>query len=147
MGLVEIKLVDLAEPARLLPEDKPVVLVNLIKFKAQATYPEGSPHTAIPGREAYYTRYVATFSEISASLASTPDDKFKPLYLGNVVANMLAKPYGGDESFDMVGIIQYRNFGAFRKVIESKEYEERALPHRLASIEDYRLYVATEMSV
>ncbi|KAL6252781.1 hypothetical protein RBB50_000500 [Rhinocladiella similis] len=147
MGLVEIKLVDLAGPAKSLPEDKPVVLVNLIKFKAQATYPEGSPHTPIPGREAYYTRYIANFSRISASLASRPEDQFKPLYLGNVEANMIAKPYGGDETFDMVGIIQYPNFGVFRRVIESDEYEEKALPHRLASIEDYRLYVATEMSV
>ncbi|KAJ9624306.1 hypothetical protein H2204_010862 [Knufia peltigerae] len=147
MGLVEIKLVDLAETAKSIAADKPVVMVNLIKFKEQATYPEGSPHTSIPGHEAYYSRYIANFSRISTSMASNPEDKFKPLFLGNIQANIIAKPYGGDETFDMVGIIHYPNFAAFRKVIECEEYKETALPHRLAAIEDYRLYLATEMVV
>ena len=36
-----------------LPDDEPVVMLNLLRFRARAEYPEGSGHAPCTGREAY----------------------------------------------------------------------------------------------
>lgn len=157
MAPIEIHLTDLAVAAKSIPENTPVVMINLIKFKPQTTYPEGSPHSPLSGQEAYLTRYGGAFFQLSASMSSSSSsdsdesekhiEPVKPLFLGKPQANLIAEPYGGKEVWDMVGIIWYPNFATFRTLLESNEYQEQALPHRLASIEEYRLYVATELSM
>lgn len=144
MSPTEIRLIDLAEAAKSLPENVPVVMINLIKFKPRTTYPEGSPFTAMSGEEAYVTRYGGAFLEFAASHSNGSEPLFKPLYSGKPQANFVARPHGGNETWDRVGVIWYPNFAAFRKWVDSKEYEEKALPHRLACIEDYRLYATTQ---
>ncbi len=148
MAPIEIHLVDLGVAEKSIPENTPVVMINLIKFKPQTTYPKGSPHSTLSGQEAYLTRYGGAFFQLSASMSSDSEQPtVKPLFLGKPQANLIAEPYGGKDIWDMVGIIWYPNFAAFRKLLESKDYQEQALPHRLASIEEYRLYAATELSL
>jgi len=35
-----------------LTDDEPVVMLNFLRFREQASYPEGSPHPPCSGREA-----------------------------------------------------------------------------------------------
>lgn len=143
MSPVEIHLIDLSVAAKQIPADKPVVMINLLKFKAVTTYPEGSPHSPCSGEEAYLTRYVTAFSKFNESV--NPDEpNYKVLWLGRPQANMVAPPSGGKEIWDRVGIIWYPNFATFTRWVGSKEYQEGPLIHRLAALEDYRLYATTE---
>lgn len=144
MSTTEIRLVDLAEAAKSLPENKPIVMINLIKFKPRTTYPEGSPFSEMPAEEAYVTRYGGAFFEFAKRHSNSAEPLFKALWQGKPQANFVAPPHGGNETWDRVGIIWYPNFAAFRKWVDSKEYEEKALPHRLACLEDYRLYATIE---
>lgn len=142
MATTEIHLADLSIAAKSIPPSDPVVMINLIKFKPQTTYPEGSPHTTVSGEEAYLTRYVPAFFEFVASISEGSEPLMKPLWFGKPQANLIAEPHGGKESWDRVGIIWYPNFATFRRWVESKEYQEGPLQHRLAALEDYRLYAS-----
>ena len=144
MAPIEIQLVDLNNAAKLIPENTPVVMINLIKFKPQTTYPEGTPYTAMSGEEAYATHYVSAFFEFFKSKAEGSEPPFKVLFSGKPQTNLVAQPYGGKETWDRVAILWYPDFATFRLWVESKEYKEGPLIHRLASLEDYRLYAAIE---
>ena len=50
-----------------------------------------------------------------------------------------------NEKWDMVALVRYPNFSAFRKVVESEMYIKDAQPHRIASLEDWKLYATTEI--
>ncbi|KAI1620664.1 hypothetical protein EDD37DRAFT_164263 [Exophiala viscosa] len=145
MSAIEIHVTDLAVAAKSIPENTPVVMVNLIRFKTETTYPKHSDHSPTSGKEAYLGRYVPAWGAISASVAGS-DDAVKPLFLGTPHASLLAGPFG-KEMWDLVRVIAYPNFEAFKKVLESKQYEDTALPHRLASIEDWRLYATTQWTL
>jgi len=144
MSTTEIRLINLSEAAKSIPSDVPVVMINLIKFKPQTTYPAGSPFTQISGEEAYMTRYVAAFMKFVASISEEgAEPLMKPLWFGPSHENLVAQPHGGNETWDRVGIIWYPNFATFRRWVESEEYAEGPLQTRLASLEDYRLYATT----
>ncbi|KIV82353.1 hypothetical protein PV11_04472 [Exophiala sideris] len=145
MSVTEIQVTDLSVAAKGIPEDTPVVMVNLLRFKTETTYPKHLDHAPSTGREAYLGRYVPAWSAICASVAGS-DDAIKPLFLGKPHASLLAGPFGA-EMWDVVGVITYPSFRAFREVLESKQYQDTALPHRLASLEDWRLYATTELKL
>ncbi|KEF53085.1 uncharacterized protein A1O9_10993 [Exophiala aquamarina CBS 119918] len=144
MSTTEIHLIDLSVAEKSIPSGVPVVMINLIKFKPQTTYPAGSPFTQVSGEEAYTTRYVTAFMKFVASVSEEGSEPLmKPLWFGVPQANLVAKPHGGNETWDRVGIIWYPNFETFRRWVDSKEYADGPLHHRLASLEDYRLYAST----
>lgn len=140
MAATKINLVDLDTAAKSIPADVPVAMLNLLKFKTQATYPEGSAHTNISGEQAYLTRYIPGIMEITSAWGEDSGASMKPLWVGKLQANMLAEPFNGKDDWDRIGIIWYPNFAAFRKLVESKEYAAGPLQHRHAALEDYRLY-------
>lgn len=140
MAATEIDLIDLDTAAKLIPADVPIAMINLLKFRPQTVYPEGSPDTNIPGEEAYLTRYVASIRKITAAWGEDSGAAMKPLWLGKFQANMLAGPFDGNEAWDRVGIVWYTNFAAFRKLVESEEYAAGPLKHRHAALEDWRLF-------
>jgi uncharacterized protein (DUF1330 family) len=103
-------------------EDGPFVMVNLLKFKERADYPDGSD-AGLSGREAY-ARYGAG---VQACLAAVGG---KSLYAGAVTELMLGEVEG---LWDMVALAQYPSRAAMMKMIQSPEYQAIE-KHRVAGL-------------
>lgn len=103
-------------------EDGPFVMVNLLKFKERADYPDGS-EPDLTGREAY-GRYGAG---VQACLAAVGG---KSLYAGAVTDLMLGE---ADELWDMVALAQYPSRAAMMAMVQSPEYQAIE-KHRIAGL-------------
>lgn len=116
-----------------IPESTGFVMVNLLHFKEQADYGDKKDVIPCSGQEAYLNRYVPAFNKVAEA------ENISGItinYIGSV-AGLLAVP--PDEHWDIIALVQYPDYAAFRKVSESKAYLEDAEPHRLAALEDLRL--------
>jgi uncharacterized protein (DUF1330 family) len=103
-------------------EDGLFVMVNLLKFKECADYPDGSD-PELSGREAY-ARYGAG---VQACLAAVGG---KALYAGAVTELMLGEV---DELWDMVALAQYPSRAAMMTMVQSPEYQAIE-KHRIAGL-------------
>ena len=119
-----------------IPEDRPVVMLNLLRFRSRTTYEENSGFSDVSGAEAY-GRYRKAFHAVTQSL----NIPITVVYAG--------KPYTGlvpdIGRWDMMALVQYPSFAAFRNVIESEAYIRTAQPHRLAALEDWFFMPTTEV--
>ncbi|KAF3765618.1 hypothetical protein M406DRAFT_355993 [Cryphonectria parasitica EP155] len=87
-------------------------------------------------------RYVPALFSLSAKLGIN----VTVVYLGEAHASLFTGKAGGEgDRWDITGIIRYEKFGDFRKLTEHEDYVKEALPHRLASLEEARLVVTTEL--
>ena len=94
------------------PEDGPFVMVNLLKFKPKAEYPDGSD-AHLSGREAY-ARYGAAVAKLVAGLGG------RVRYSGDVTGLMIGEV---DELWDMVALAEYPSLAAFRAMATSPEMQ------------------------
>lgn len=161
-GGINVPLQSLNKAEALFDTTTPIVMLNLLRFKASATYPtDSNHHSASPstsGREAYLSRYLPAFQAI-ASKMGTDSTPIIPIFIGAPTHSLVTRgsvaidmgagslsetDSGGDNSdgqWDMVGLISYPNLDTFRTLITSPEYLETAQQHRLASLKDWRLIV------
>lgn len=102
------------------PEDGPFVMVNLLKFKPRAEYPDGSD-ADISGASAY-ARYGALVTKMIERLGG------RILYGGEITGLMLGE---AEELWDSVGLVEYPSKAAFREMITSPEYA--AISHHRAA--------------
>ena len=117
----------LIEIARM-PDAGPVVMLNMLRFRERAEYPEGSGHDSCSGREAYrrYTKAAARhFEPLGGRL----------VWLGRV-ERVLIGP--GNESWDEVFLAQYPSRRAFVQMVTDREYLAITV-HRTAALADSRL--------
>lgn len=124
--------------AQKLPADKPVSMLNLLRYRDRAHY-EGHPdESPCSGREAYHQRYLPTFRRLAVST------DYKLRFFGSVLAKLV-----GPESaqWDDVAIVEYANYAAFCDVVDSERYRKEANHHRLAALEDFRLFVTSKQSI
>jgi uncharacterized protein (DUF1330 family) len=103
-------------------EDGPFVMINLLKFKERAEYPDGSD-AELSGRDAY-ARYGAA---VQACLASVGG---KQVYAGAVTDLMLGEV---GELWDMVALAQYPSRAAMMAMVQSPEYQAIE-KHRVAGL-------------
>lgn len=104
------------------PENGPFVMVNLLKFKETAEYPDGSDAN-LSGADAY-ARYGKA---IQACLAAVDG---KQIYAGRVTGLMIGEV---EELWDMVALVEYPSLAAMQKMMSSPEY--RAIEvHRKAGL-------------
>ena len=103
-------------------EDGPFVMVNLLKFKERAEYPDGS-EPELSGREAY-ARYGAA---VQACLASVGG---KSVFAGAVTDLLLGEV---EELWDMVALAQYPSRAAMMAMVQSPEYQAIE-KHRIAGL-------------
>ena len=103
-------------------EDGPFVMINLLKFKERADYPDGRD-AGLSGREAY-ARYGVG---VQACLAAVGG---KALYAGAVTELMLGEV---DELWDMVALAQYPSRAAMLTMIQSPDYQAIE-KHRVAGL-------------
>ena len=104
-------------------EDKPIFMVNLLKFKEKAQYPD-KRETNLTGEEAY-----AIYSEeVAIHLAKVGG---KPVFGGDVQRLMLGEV---EELWDKVAIASYPSRKAMLQMISDPDYIESA-QHRVAGLE------------
>lgn len=116
-----------------IPQDKPVVMLNLLKFSEQAAYPQDytAENTQCSGREAY-DRYAAKIEPYLASVGG------ELVFLGAAVGGIII-PDG--ESWDKVLLVRYPSINAFLDMLKNPDYQAETV-HRSAALDDSRL-VAT----
>lgn len=113
-----------------LPRDQPIHMLNLIKLKPAAEYPEGHPNHGEPltGLDAYRA-YGRTTAHIFKRLGGRQVWAGKPQV-------MLTGPQS--EGWDLAFIAEYPDAEAFIAMVRDPEYRE-LVQHRTAAVADSRL--------
>ena len=102
--------------------DEPIFMVNLLKFKEKADYPD-KRETDLTGREAY----AIYGAEVVKHLEKVGG---KPIFGSDVIRLMLGEV---EELWDQVAIAMYPNRKAMLKMISDPDYIESA-QHRVAGL-------------
>ena len=103
-------------------EDGPFTMVNLLKFKEKAEYPDGSD-ADLSGFQAYLRYGMAVRAHIEAVGG-------KPGYAGRVTGLMLGEV---EELWDMVALAEYPSLAAFQAMVANPEYAKISV-HRTAGL-------------
>ena len=113
-----------------LPRDEPIQMLNLIRLKDRADYPQGHPNhgKGMSGLDAY-REYGRASAEIFASLGGRQVWAGRP---DGVVTGPT------DERWDLAFIAEYPNAAAFLAMVTNPDYREH-VKHRQAAVEDSRL--------
>ena len=113
-------------------DETPMVMINLLKFRERANYPEGMDVEPCSGREAYQ-RYGALAGEKVAAVGG------RLVWQGSV-QNVVIGPSA--ESWDEALLVEYPSRKAFFKMATDSEYLKAAV-HRTAALSDSRLIAVT----
>jgi uncharacterized protein (DUF1330 family) len=108
-----------------LPRDTPIMMLNLIKLKETATYPDGD---TCSGADAY-RRYGEHSGPIFRRLGG------EIIWRGHQEC-MLTGP--ADKHWDIAFVAHYPNAGAFLAMVTDPEYQAIVV-HRTVAVEDSRL--------
>jgi len=118
------------EAFKAMPRDRPIQMLNLIRLKPMATYPEDHPNhgKGMTGLDAYRA-YGRTSAEVFARVGGRQIWAGKP-------EGVLTGPT--EERWDLAFIAEYPGGGAFLAMVTDPEYREH-VRHRTAGVEDSRL--------
>lgn len=118
------------EAFKALPRDEPIQMLNLIRLRESAAYPEGHPDhgKALSGLDAYRA-YGRTAGPIFRRLGG------KQVWTGRPDA-VVTGPAG--ERWDLAFIAEYPSAAAFLAMVTDPEYREQ-VKHRQAAVLDSRL--------
>ena len=116
---------------RALPDDQPINMVNFLRYRELADYPDGHEHAGKgwSGRRAYeeYGRAIAVpFTRVGA----------KVIWRGAFQATMIG---AADEVWDDLLVVEYPSAKAFLQMISDPEYQAGAV-NRTAALADSRLF-------
>ena len=113
-----------------LPRDRPIHMLNLIKFRDLAEYPEGHPNhgKGLTGREAYDI-YRAGFQRVVANDGAAMVWE----------APMECVVTGPEGEWDEAFVMGYPDSATFMKMVRNEEYIRDVVPHRTAAVADSRL--------
>ncbi len=93
-------------------ENGPFVMINLLKFKDNAEYADGSDAN-LTGAAAY-ARYGKSVQACIASIGG------RQIYAGNVSGLMMGEV---EEIWDMVALVEYPSLAAMQAMVSSPEYQ------------------------
>ena len=118
------------EVFKALPKDRPIQMLNLIRLKPEADYPEGHPDRGkdLTGLDAYRT-YGRTTAHIFKRVGG------RQVWVGKPQV-MVTGPQS--EAWDLAFIAEYPNSEAFFAMVRDPEYRE-LVKHRTAGVADSRL--------
>ncbi len=113
-----------------LPRDRPIAMINLIRYRAQAAYPADHPLAVrgMSGADAY-RRYGKESGPIFAHVGGSIVWRGRP-------ALTLIGP--ADEAWDAAFVARYPTAAAFLEMVTDADYR-RAVVHRQAAVADSRL--------
>lgn len=106
----------------------PIVMVNLLKFRERAAYPDDSGLEPCSGAEAY-ARYQHAFTVTVGATSQA-----KVLFEGRVGQVVIGDPAAREADWDKVLIVRYPSRQHFLAMMANAEYRA-ALVHRYAGLE------------
>ena len=106
----------------------PIVMVNLLKFRARAAYPDESGAEDCSGAEAY-ARYQHAFTVTVGAISQA-----RVVYEGPVGQVVIGDPAARDADWDKLLIVSYPSRQHFLAMMANAQYRE-ALVHRYAGLE------------
>ena len=110
------------------PADRPVVMVNLLRFKPRAD----APDEGLSGEEAY-----RRYADAMRTIVESRGGRF--LWIGRVDSQVIGT---GGEGFQMIGLVEYPSRQAFLAIATDPEVQEIGV-HRAAGLESQWLIAAT----
>lgn len=110
---------------RAVPRKGPIHMLNLVKLRAVAAYPDGRTATGAEAYDAYGRESAPVFQKLGGRI----------VWRGTF-EHMLIGP--SDERWDRCFIAEYPDVDAFAAMIKDPVYRE-AVKHRQAAVEDSRL--------
>ena len=113
------------------PKGVPVVMLNMLRFRETAAYPDERP--AVSGRQAY-----AQYSEVAFKIVEKLGGSL--VWFGEAKGSAIGPP---DEDWDHIFLVRYPSIEAFMEMIRSAAYQD-ILVHRSAALEDSRLIAMVE---
>ena len=116
------------------PAGKPVVMLNLLRFRDRAHYQPGQTAEPCSGFEAF-ARYGAGVMPLIKSVGG------ERVWQGRQAA-MLIGPQ--DKDWHLAVLVRYPSAGAFATMVQSDEYKAVSW-HRTAALEDSRLIAMEEL--
>ena len=120
------------EAFKALPRDTPINMLNLVRVRDQANYPDGRDATGHEAYDAYGRESQPILEKVGGSI----------LWRG-AFETVLIGP--SDERWDYAFIARYPNAGAFLAMVTDPEYQ-KAVKHRQAAVDDSRLIRMGEIS-
>jgi uncharacterized protein (DUF1330 family) len=111
-----------------LGDDEPVIMLNMLRFRATASYPAGSGHAPCTGREAYARYGAAVMKHLQAAGG-------RPIFRAAAQLTLIGP---AAEAWDEVLLVQYPSRAAFLRMISDPDYLAASV-HRSAALEDSRL--------
>lgn len=109
-----------------LDRSTPIQMLNLIKLRDKAAYPDGQDLT---GRQAY-----ANYGKFSGPIFRRVGGII--LWRGRPEVTLIGP---ADEAWDLAFIAAYPSAGAFLEMVTDAVYQSEAVPHRQAAVLDSRL--------
>ncbi len=126
----------LLETLAALPSGVPVTMLNLLRFREVAAYPEGYADLgACSGREAYTERYGPAAFRLVSEVGG------EVVWSGEARASLIAPP---EEEWDLVLLVRYPSVEAFTTMLAHPDYHPHATAHRTAALLDSRLIATVE---
>jgi uncharacterized protein (DUF1330 family) len=110
------------------PADRPVVMVNLLRFKPRAD----APDEGLSGEEAY-----RRYADAMRTIVESRGGRF--LWVGRVDSQVIGT---GGEGFHMIGLVEYPSRQAFLAIATDPQVQEIGV-HRAAGLESQWLIAAT----
>ncbi len=103
----------------------PIHMLNLVRLRERAAYPDGRAATGAEAYAAYGRESLPVFSRLGGSI----------VWRGRFELMLIGPP---DERWDLCFIAEYPSVAAFVEMIRDPVYRE-AVKHRQAAVEDSRL--------
>ena len=118
---------DQVRALRDVPDEQPITMVNLLKFRAHARY-DGGDEAPCSGREAY-ARYKHAFTVTVGTVSQA-----QVVYSGAVQQVFIGRAGEAESDWDEVLIVRYPSRRHFLAMMADPTYRE-ALRHRYAGLE------------
>jgi uncharacterized protein (DUF1330 family) len=110
---------------RSLPDDGPIHMLNLVRLRNKADYPDGTDATGAEAYAAYGRESAPVFKRVGGRIAWSGDFRL-----------MLIGPE--DEKWDVCFVAEYPDGAAFVEMVKDPDYQ-KAVRHRQAAVLDSRL--------
>ncbi len=115
-----------------LPRDTPIMMLNLIRFKAQASYEDGREMSGRAAYEVYGEQTGPILSKLGGEI----------IWRGEPQSVVIGPQ---DEHWDVAFIARYPNSSAFLAMVTDADYK-LAVKHRQAAVADSRLIRMGELA-
>lgn len=109
-----------------LDRTQPVEMLNLLRFRETAAYPDGREATGLEAYQAYGRESAPVFQRVGGKI----------IWRGQPQVTLIGP---ADERWDMAFIASYPSANAFLEMVTDAHYQTNAVPHRQAAVADSRL--------